>query len=264
MAEDRNRAYDIHRNDDTFKSPSTTLYDIDYAILFHLKNNIAPEILENGNKIKVPIMMASGEKWAQIQSHGYLRDKFHKVMTPIILLRRESISKDDNYPTLKINNPNGANTTMHYAQIQHNNQNDWINKTHNTKPSLTYYTIPIPDFVLVNYELLIWTDLIPQMNTIVEQIVPQGRKYWGDEYKFQTDVRDYSFETMNDVGMDRVVKCNIPLEVRGRLLSEYELNESTVQKAFTVKRIDFMTETTEAEIYPDFMPKIIKFGRKNK
>ena len=77
---------------------------------------------------------------------------------------------------------------------------------------------------------------------------------------FTTTIGDYSFETINSTGEDRIVRCQVPLEVAGILQSEYEMKESTIRKAHTVKRVDFRNEVEQEEIYVDHKPKIIRMG----
>jgi hypothetical protein len=257
----RNRALDTRRDDDNFTVPSITIYDIDYSILWFLKNKIAPEIIENGNVIPVPIILAAGETWSQIQRHGYLRSKDRKLMTPIITLKRNSIVSDTKVPKLDVPTENNATQLILFPDTQSNNSTDWINKSYNTKESKTYFVSVIPDHVIVSYDLYIWTDLSVQMNSIIEQIIPQDKMPWGDIIQFTTKVGDFNFETINTSGEDRIVRCQIPLEVDGILQAEYELKESSIRKAHTIKRVDFKNEVEQDEIYVDHKPKIIRSVR---
>lgn len=258
IEEPRNRAYDTRRDTDTFTTPSINIYDIDYAILYHLNSNIDVSIEENGKMIKVPVIFANGETWTQIQKHGYLRDKSRKIMTPVIALKRNAMEPDDRVPKLKTTQRNSANQIIYFPDTQTNNQNDWIHKTQNTKKSKTYFLSVIPEFVRVSYELFIWTDLVIQMNAIIEQILPENRLVWGSAMKFETEISDYSFDTLNDTGTDRVVQCTMPLLVRGGLQAEYESKKSTIQKAHSIKRVVFTDEQSNEEFYVDEKPKIIR------
>ena len=87
-----NRANQVRRDTDTIKTPSCTIYDVDYAIISYIRDIIQPRVEEDGSIITVPIQYASGEKWSQIQKHGYMRDVKGKLMAPIITLRRNSMS----------------------------------------------------------------------------------------------------------------------------------------------------------------------------
>jgi hypothetical protein len=48
-----------------------------------------------------------------------------------------------------------------------------------------------------------------------------------------------SFETVNTVGEDRLVRASIPLTVTATLLAEQETRTSTLRKAYSVKKVTF-------------------------
>jgi len=99
---------DIRRDDDTLKGLSVGLFDIDYAIQFYFENVIKPYIVENGVKVKVPVIYGSPEKWKNLQADGYFRDKEGKIQSPLIAYKRTAITKnrmlankvDANFPQL--------------------------------------------------------------------------------------------------------------------------------------------------------------------
>ena len=57
-----NRANQVRRDTDTIKTPSCTIYDVDYAIISYIRDIIQPRVEEDGSIITVPIQYASGEK----------------------------------------------------------------------------------------------------------------------------------------------------------------------------------------------------------
>ena len=63
-----------------------------------------------------------------------------------------------------------------------------------------------PDYVNLEYEVIVWCDYMEQVNKVVEQIVFfQGRSF-GERYKFVIKGDSYSFETMSEMGQDRITK----------------------------------------------------------
>ena len=70
-----NRADQVRRDNDIVKTPKVTIEDVDFAIISYLRDVIKPQVIENGQTIDVPIMYANGEKWAQVQSRGFMRDR---------------------------------------------------------------------------------------------------------------------------------------------------------------------------------------------
>ena len=90
-----NRANEVRRDTDIVKTPKITIEDVDFAIISFIRDVIKPQIVENGQVIDVPVMFASGEKYVQIQSRGFMRDQKGKIMTPLISLRRSNIVERD-------------------------------------------------------------------------------------------------------------------------------------------------------------------------
>lgn len=257
----RNRAYDTRRDNDSFKTPAITLYDIDYAILHFLKERMNFQIEENGRIIDVPVIYAGGETWSQIQRHGYLRDRSRKILTPIIVLRRASVNEDDRFAQLDVRGTSDGNTIRIMSNRQIHDPYDRYQETDNSKRNSEFFISVIPTMVKITYDLFIWTELQTQLNTVVQKIIPQNRLIWGDTYKFTTKVGDISFETLNDTGNDRIVRASTQLEVDGRLQEEYELYESDIIKAHSIKRFVFQNEVEQTEIYPDHKPKIIRIAK---
>lgn len=258
-----NRAHATRRDNDTFTTPSINLYDIDYAILYHLKNNANFEVEENGKLVTVPVMFAAGEMWTQIQRNGYMRDKSRKLMTPVIALKRDSIANDERFTFLKVQSPNLGNRLLIRPitpDRQIHDPYDWINKTEFTKRNKQYFVSVIPEFIRVSYTLYIWTQLTVQMNSIVEKLITLDMDMWGDSFKFVTNVGDMTFETVSDTGEDRLIRTECILTVDGQLLPEYVLRESTIRKAYSLKRVDFVNEVEQPELYTT-PPKIIRSAR---
>ena len=250
----RNRAYDIRRDTDTFTTPVVNIYDIDYAILYHLKNNMAFTIQENGEQVPVQVMFANGETWSQIQRHGYLRDKSRKIMTPVIALKRTAIANDDRFVKLDIPGVNAGTANVYLGKRQKNIKNDWINKTYETYPSFESFVVTLPEYIRVTYDLFIWTELTTHMNYIIEELIPEHKMMWGDAMTFEVEVGDMSFDTTNASGEDRLVTAQMSLDVRGFIMPEYSMRESTVRKAHSIKRVYFINEMSQYELYPDHPP----------
>ena len=247
----RNRAYDIRRDNDKFTIPSITIYDIDFTILSHIQENIRPQIVSNNRIIQVPVIMDNGEKWSQIQEFGYLRDKQGKIQSPIITLRRLSFAQDDRIPKLDLNGMNSANVLIYKSNKQSNSQYDFLNTTQNTKKSIEYFATVLPEHVRVQYELMIWTDMVEQSNLVLEKIWPQSRQPWGNELSFTTYVLDPSFETVNVAGEDRLVKCTIGLDVAAQLQQQHDMYASNIQKAYSPKRLVFQNDRSQYDINVD-------------
>ena len=243
------RSAQIRRDDDTVKTPSCTIYDIDNAILSYLSDVIHPEVVENNAVITVPVLYANAEKWTQIQARGYMYDHNDRIMTPLISIKRTGVADRDTMAQLDVNwNPEGSNefarnTLLYESQYTKNNRYDRFSVMQGIKPQRELYISTIPDFVDVTYDILIWTDYTEQLNNIVEQILPTNRFAWGTTWKFVTTIQDYTFESVSTPGEDRIIRATMPITVKGAILAPYQLQRSTLQKRYSVKRVNFGNET---------------------
>jgi len=245
-----NRSDQIRRDNDTVKTPAVTLYDHDNAIIDFMQSVIQPKVVQNGSTIDVPIVYANGEKWAQIQSKGFMYDVDSKLLAPLISIRRTEVLERDTLKGLAVNrNPSRQNG--HYAErnsitlenkYSANNAYDRFSVLRNSRLRRELYVIPVPEFVDITYEMFIWTDYQEQMNSIIESLIPVSGFAWGTSYKFVTMISSMSSETINAIGEDRLIRTTVSLTTKGVLLAESELRATNLQKQYSVKRISFGDE----------------------
>jgi hypothetical protein len=238
-----NRAYNVRRDNDEQKDFSVTLLDVDTTIVSYLDTVISPTIVDAGRQVKVPINYASPERWKAIRKDGAIRDKNGKIQCPAIALRRTTMQRNDNLATL--------NRYLQHPvikQFSEKNKYDKFSVMSGFSPVKEIYSVAMPDHVIVNYDFIIWTDLIEQGNSIVEAINFSTEDYWGDRvrFKFRTTISDYNFETSTDADQDRIVKTTFNMMVYAYLLpNRYENYRATVQKAFSQRKVVFgVTEST--------------------
>ena len=102
-----NRSEKMSHKEDTYKEFTVGLKDLDEAIFYYFENVIRPTVFQNGERIAVPIVYGSPERWKSFQKDNYYRDKNGAIMLPIIVLKRNSITKDRTvYNKLDANSPN--------------------------------------------------------------------------------------------------------------------------------------------------------------
>ena len=145
------------KRDGKFKDFSSALYDIDYAVKWHLENKIQPTVTEENAVITVPILFAAGEKWSAVQKHGYLRDNQGKLLTPLIMIKRNSVSNRDDLQDLHVLESADARITFKRTYTKENRY-DRFNLSRGQLIG-EYYSVDVPKFVQIEYELLIWTNL---------------------------------------------------------------------------------------------------------
>ena len=223
------------KRDGTVKDISTSLYDIDYAIKWHLETIIQPTIMEENSIITVPIIFANGEKWASVQKHGCLRDSQGKLLTPLIMIRRNSVSKREDIQDLKVLESADARITVERKYTKNNRYSRFGLSAAPIEKE--YYSVDVPKFVQVEYELICWTNNTIQLNEIVEHLLWFDGKAFGDSYKFITNIDPPSFENMNNVGEDRVVKATLSMRTKAHILNATGPNAPIMYKLNPINRL---------------------------
>ena len=237
-----NRGYQYSRKkEDKVKNISVTLKDIDSAVIYYLENVVRPSVEDNGENVKVPIMYASPERWTSIQRQGFLRDKKRQIITPVVVYRRTSVDMNDNMPIDKLdaNNPH-----MFYTfEKKYSKENiyDRLDAQIGVISQRQYYNVSIPDYVTLNYNFIIWTSYIQQMNSIVEKLNYSDGAYWGnpDKMRFRSVID--SFEDTTEIGdTERLIRTTFNLTIMGYLLSERDNdNKPTTNKFITPQKVTF-------------------------
>ncbi len=238
-----NRAEQIRRDDDIIRTAKRTLYDIDYAIKSYIENEIRPQIVDQQQNLVVPVIFANGEKWDNVRRLGYIRDEKGMLQSPVIMLKRNSVTERDSVRGLDVNHVLSENVRIY--KTKYNERNSYLDQLfpipiNQPQPSEKVFIADIPKYVNIEYEMMLWCDFTEQMNNLVDQIMPYSRFAWGNEAnRFSTSLGQVSFETVNTIGEDRLVRATIPLTVLGTLLSEQEVRRSTLRKAYSVKKVTF-------------------------
>jgi hypothetical protein len=87
------RANQISQKGDTSKPFTVGIKDIDETIQYYFDYVIRPSVIQNGNRIAVPVVYGSPERWKSFQRDGYYRDSKGKIMAPLIMFKRTSIDR---------------------------------------------------------------------------------------------------------------------------------------------------------------------------
>jgi hypothetical protein len=243
---DFNRSTKISFRDDTTKPLSIGLEDIDSAVFYYFENIIQPFVYQNGERLKVPIIYSSPERWKSYQRDGYYRDKNGAVMLPLIAIKRDSISKDRSVANkLDSNNPNL------YASFQKsfNPKNFYSNFAilNNKIPSKSFHVVTIPDYITLNYSCVIQTYYIEQLNKIVEAIEYASDSYWGnpERFKFRAFIDQFSSATELNDGQDRLVKGTFDIRLRGYIIPDVlQKDLNSIKKVNSKSKIIIQLETT--------------------
>ncbi len=240
-----NRAEQTRRDDDVIRSVKRTIYDVDYAIKWYIENEIQPQIIANEQNLSVPVIFASGEKWDSVRRLGYLRDEKGMLQSPMIMLKRNSVAERDAQRTLDVNRPNSGNSIVYKEKYNERNRyEDELFPIPKNEPQLSQkiYVVDIPKYVTVEYDMMLWCDFTTQITSLVDQILTYNRFSWGNEgNKFPASMGSVSFETVNSIGEDRLVRATIPITINATLLAEQETRIDTIKKMYSVKKVVFDT-----------------------
>tara|TARA_R100000008_G_C3587583_1_gene173760 strand:- start:7318 stop:8160 length:843 start_codon:yes stop_codon:yes gene_type:complete len=240
-----NRGRELRRdNDDYKKNYSITLMDHDAAVMYYFNEVIRPVVEENGNQVKVPIMYANPERWASVKKSGHMVDRNKKRIIPVVAFRRVSIEKDPNYVIDKLdaNKPNLTYTFQKKYSV--NNRYDLLSAMNGAQPSKEFHSVTMPDYMIMNYEAIVWTNFTDQMNKIIERINFADGAYWGDPGKFKFRTTIDSFTDASEYDQERLIRTNFSFTFNGYLLPEEFNGVSNTQRGFSPKYVTMFSETT--------------------
>ena len=227
------------RGTDEVKNISVGLMDIDAAIMYYFNNVIKPTVIENDESIKVPLMYSNPERWNSIQKNGYLVDNKKQLIIPLIVFKRNSISKDENLAIDKIDPLNPKLFYTFQKKYSRENRYDNFAVQQGLNKTKELYTVGVPDYVNLEYEFVVWTSYTEQMNKIIEKIIWSEGSYWGEDgkFKFRTNIDSYTDASEFTVNSERIIKTSFTVTLKGYLIPEEFNNVVTTQKALTPKRI---------------------------
>ena len=255
-----NRGTKISRNSpgakDDVKNFSVGLMDMDSAIMYYFNEVIKPEVEVNKEKVKVPCIYASPERWFQIQRQGYLRDKKKQVIVPLIAYKRTGIAKNTDIPIDKLDANKPTQFYSFEKKFSHTNRYDKFSVLQDLTPNKEFYNVTMPDYITLTYEFTIWTSYIEQMNTIVEKVNYSDGAYWGEPGKMRFRSSIESFSDATEIEGEKLIKTTFTVTMYGYILPEQFDNQNTTQKYLTPKKI-IMREDVDTDV---FKPEVVPTG----
>jgi len=230
---------------DTVKPFTVNIQDVDEAILYYFENVIKPTVIQNGERIAVPLVYGSPERFKSMQKDGFYRDKKGKIMSPLIMFKRDSLEKNRNITTkLDSNNPHLYTSW----QKSYNPKNNYSNFSvlNNRVPTKQFIANVIPDYVTITYTFIVQTYYIEQLNKVVEAINYASDSYWGDPERFKFKAKIDTFNTITELnqGQDRVVRSNFTLKIHGYIIPDIiQKDLNSVKKYNDKSKVVFSLET---------------------
>ena len=231
--------------EDDGKRFSIGLRDIDEAIFYYFENVIKPKVVRNGKEVNVPVLYGSPERWKAVQKDGFYRDRNGKIMTPLIMIKRDSLEKNRQLGNkMDANNP--INFGIFEKKYSRKNIYDRFSVLSNREEVKEYQGVVIPDFVNITYSCIIFTQYVEQMNKLVESINYASDAYWGDpnKFNFRAMIDSYTTSTEMSQGDDRTVKTTFTLSLLGHIVPD-TINAALqgAGKFFSKAAINFGLET---------------------
>ncbi len=220
---------------------SVSIYDIDYTIISYLQDVALPILQDAQNvNIKIPVVYGNSERWNGARRQGVYRDIKGRIQLPLLMLRRNSIAKNESMPML--------NRHVSYAAVtkwSKNNRYDKFSILNGIRPSNDVYNITMPDYVEVSYECMAWTSFTEHLNIVIESLSFASDEYWGDKtkFKFYTTISDYNVVNEVNDNQERINRVEFTLLVKAYLLPEKFASEATTKKSKSVKRVIVTSET---------------------
>ena len=283
LKEDNNSivsGYEGNTHPEEYTIPSCGLEDLDFAI-FNLFNKQIPLYYDHhGEQKKIPVIFATGERFAILRRNKPLTDKKGALILPLISITRSGLENvpqkgmannqmfpevlarrisKDNTEWRQLNNFEGFE---HISHTLKKNATDF-----NLKPKLEnniYETIEIPPvkYFGATYEISIWSSFTQQMNDIITTImsaytinpgqqfkVESKKGYWFPAFIDSSFSQDTSYQDFTDA--ERYIKYNMTMMATGYILAPDILGGKVSLKSLvSAPTLSFETLIDDLDVQP--------------
>jgi hypothetical protein len=242
-----NRANEISLKNDNVREFKVGIQDFDQAIMYYFKEVIKPFVIQNNTRVNVPVLYGDPENWKSVQADGYYRDANGRLLAPLIMFKRKSLTQNRGLGS-KIDGNVTKNMQLFQKSFSKRNVYGNFAVLNNRVPETEYIASITPDYVTVEYDCVVWTYFIEQMDALVESINFASRTYWGDPTKFQfySSIESFDENVTYEVGEDRAVKNTFSITLNGYIIPE-SINKSlaSANKVYGVSQVVFGLETSD-------------------
>ena len=222
---------------DLSKQYSITLKDIDTSLMSYVKNVIKPTVQEANENIKVTVMYGNEERWKSVRKRGVMRDRNGSLILPLIMLKRTNVEKSDMIPGYEHDIRRKYTEVVRSSGWSSKNRYSRFAVQNNDLPVYENLVTSIPNFVNIQYEFVLWTNFIEQMNPLVESFMEYDKTYWGDKdtYRFCCYLDSVSDASEMDSRGERFIKSTFSVTSKAYLLPE-ETNSIVMGKMNQVQK----------------------------
>jgi hypothetical protein len=242
---EQNRAYQTTLKGDTDKDFYIGIKDIDEAVSHYFNDVLKLSVTQNNTRVNIPIIYGTPENWKSIQADGYYRDSNGKLMAPLLMFKRRSITQNR-----ELGNKLDGNLAHNVQtfRTRYNKRNFYSNFSvlNSRSPETKYVVALTPDYVTVEYECMVWTYFVEQMDKLIESLNFASRSYWGDPNRFQfySSIDSFEDSITYNVGDNRAVRTNFNLTLNGYLIPD-SINKKIANASvyYGVSQVVFGIET---------------------
>lgn len=240
-----NRAYQTSLKELKDAKFSIGIKDIDEAVMYYFNEVLKLEVYQNNDTILVPIIYGSPEKWKSVQRDGYYRDGALRIMSPLVMFKRESVVQNRTLGN-KLDGNNANNVQLFEKSYSKRNIYDNFSILQNQIPQKEFVVVVTPDYVTVNYRCVMWTNFVEQMDKLIEAVNFASNSYWGDPARFQflTKIETFTDSQTYEQGEDRLVRTEFDMTLNGYLIPD-SINSYLAQlqgKTYNLCKVVFNTE----------------------
>lgn len=276
--EETNKVYD-------YVVPSCGIEDLDRAI-FELFNTQIPLYYDiQGEVKKVPVIFATGERFAILRRKKPITDKTGALILPLISITRASlenkpqkgIANNEMFPETfvrKIADNNVAHRQLNnfegFKSLNHTTTNlDNSSSTYSLSPQIKnniYETIEIPPvkYIGASYEITIWSSFTQQMNKILEAImsaytlnpgqqfrIESEKGYWFPAFVESSFSQDTNYSDYTDA--ERYIKYSMTIASTGYILApNIEGGKVGLKSLVSAPQVSFEILDNPSELDPQF------------
>ena len=232
------------------KDFSIGIKDIDEAVMYYFEKVLRLSVVQNNSSISIPILYGSSENWKNFQKDGYFRDKEGKLMAPLLVFKRKSVSQNRDLG-FKLDGNLIHNIQLFEKKYSVRNFYSNFSVLTNRSPEKEYIAVATPDYVTIEYECFVWTHYMEQMDTIIEALNFASRSYWGDanRFLFYSSIETFTDNTEYQQADDRAVKTSFNITLNGYLIpNTVNKKLANASKYYGVSKVVFGMEATNSDL----------------
>jgi hypothetical protein len=265
---------------ENYTVPSCGLEDLDFAV-FNLFNEQMPlYYVLHGEQKKIPVIFATGERFAILRRNKPLTDKSGALVLPLISITRtglenvpqKGMTNNQMFPEVMVRRISKNNTEWRqknnfegFESIRHMHKSNAT--SFNLKPQVEnniYETIEIPPvkYFGATYEISIWSSFTQEMNDILTTVMSaytinpgqqfrlESKKgYWFPAFVESSFNQDTNYSDFTDA--ERYVKYNMTLNTTGYILAPNIHNGKVGLKSMmSAPNISFETMISNVDVSP--------------